>query len=302
MNIPVNYATLYQVKEYRHLLDTTSDDALLQRFLNWSTGYINQYKGRRFDVRLATILHDAPLPESSSFGSFDGSRRVVSQRERSMILSEDLLEMVELTNGDGTELTTDDYTLAPAGTPKSVVRLVPGCSWMPNDSGDKRQAISVTGWWGHHDSYPDCFVSSLDTVLDAPLSSNATQIHVANVNGLTADLDTPRFQSGQLLRSGTELIYLLTAEAVDAGNDLLTVVRGVNGTTAVSHIAGTSIEIFRPMSAINQAAIRLVAWRYAQKDVDAFDRTYNVGTGVSTSPAAIPRDITELLGARKVRP
>lgn len=297
----INYATLQQVKSYR-TLTSTSDDALLQRFLNWSTGVIHAYKGRRYDVRVATIMHDAPIPDASTFGVYDSSRRRPT-RERALILHEDLLEMTELKNGDGTVLAAADYFLSPAEhMPRSVVHLANGVYWLTNDNGDKRQAISVKGLWGYHDDYPDCFVPSLDTVLDNPLTSSATTIHVSDVNGTPADLDTPRFQAGQLLRVGSELMYLIAATAVTGADDTLTVLRGFNGSTAAEHAQGASIEIFRSMAFVNQAAIRLVAWRYTQKDTDTFDKTYAAGTGVVSVPSAIPADVKLLLGAPKVRP
>lgn len=299
----INYATLYEFKRYRGggLLTSTTDDALIQKLLTWSTGVIHKVKGRRYDVRLATILHDAPIRESSAFGVYDRSRRLPT-RERSLILREDLLEMVELKNGDGTVLASGEYFLSPSSTPYSVVRLSNGIAWLPDDNGNLAQAISVKGWWGYHDDYPNCFVDSLDTVIDNPLSAGSTTIKVSNVNGTASDLDSPRFQAGMLLRAGSELMYLVSATANDPADDELTVVRGVNGSTAASHAQGTKIEIFRPMSFVNQAAIRLTAWRYAQKDTDQFDKTYAAGSGITVVPTALPEDVRLLLGVSKVRP
>jgi len=297
----INYATLQQFKRYRGLT-SSADDALLQSILNWSTGVIKKYKGRRYDVYKAVIPHDAPIPAASSFGVFDRSRRLPSA-ERSLILREDLLEMVELTNGDGTALTASEYFLEPIEhTPYSTVHLASGITWLPDDDGNTKQAIGVSGWWGYHDDYPNCFVPSLDTVLDASLTSSATTIHVSDVNGTPADLDGPRFQAGLMLRVGSELMYLTAATAITAADDELSVVRGINGSTAAAHVQGASIEIFRPMSFVAQSALRLAAWRYSQRDTDQFDKTFAVGSGVAVVPTAIPVDVRELLGAPKVRP
>ncbi len=52
---------------------------------------------------------------------------------------------------------------------------------------------------------------------------------------------------------------------------------------------------------IEQACVRLVKWRYTQKDVDNFDRVYVAGTGVVSVASAIPADVKMALGAPKAR-
>jgi hypothetical protein len=292
------YATLYQVKRYTGNLDNTTEDARFVDFLRWSTGLIEGYKARRYDVRLATIPHDAPITVRSSFGVFDRSY-VRSSSQRQLIVVDDLLEMVEFLNGDGVEITSDEFMLEPFDrTPYSVLTLRSGTTWSPDDNGDIKGALSLKAFWGYHSNYANAFIDSLDTVLDNPLTANATQIHVDDVNGATEDLDTPRFQAGQLLRIGDELMLLLAAEAVQGNNDTLTVKRAYNGSVRAQHSQGASIKIFRPEETIVQACQRLVKWRYAQKDSDAFDRTYVAGTGVVSTPASLPADVRDVLGAK----
>lgn len=291
------YATLQELKRYAGLT-TATEDALLTSFLRWSTRLIDAYKARRYDVRLATILHNAPLETRSSFGVYDRALAAASGLKK-LILLDDLLEIVELLNGDGVELTADEYLLEPLEkTPYSVVTLRAGASWVADDNGDVAGAISVQGFWGCHPDYGNAFVDSLDTVRDNPLTANTTSLHVTDISGVTSDLDSPRFQAGQMLRIENEFVYVVAATAVVGNDDLLTIQRGYNGTTAAQHAQGTAIKIFRPDDNIAQACIRLAAWRYQQKDVDNFDKTYAVGTGVVSVPAALPADVRDLLGAK----
>lgn len=292
------YATLYQVKQALGLLSATNDDARLTEYLRWSTGLIESYKGRRYDARLATIPHDTPQTYSLGLGRFDSSLSALGKQKK-LILLDDLLALETLTNGDGEVLTSDYYMLEPyQRTPYSVIALRGGAMWATDDNGDANGAISVKGYWGYHPNYPEAWVDSLDTVLDNPLSSGATQIHVSDINGITADLITPRFQPGLLLRVESEIMALLAVEAVVGGDDHLTVKRAVAGTTAAAHAAGKSIEIFRPDVNIGQACVRLVQWRYTQKDSDNFDKAYAVGTGVVSVPASLPSDVRDLLGSK----
>lgn len=294
----MNYATLHQVKEYTGNLENPAEDARFTRFLKWSTALINGYKARRYDVRLATLPHAAPLETASSFGAFDRSR-LTRSAARKLILKDDLLELVQFLNGDGSEITPAEYLLEPIErTPYSVIALRSGTTWLPDESGEAQGALSVKALWGYHPDYATAFVDSLETVAENPLAANTTQLQVADVNGLAADLDCPRFQAGQLLRIENELLYLISVHAVADAPDLLTVVRGYNGSTAAQHPQGCPIRIFRPDGNIVQACVRLVAWRFHQKDVDNFDRTYVAGTGVVSVPAALPADVRDALGAK----
>lgn len=292
------YATLYQAKQHLGLLSETTEDARLTQYLKWATGLINAYKMRRYDVRLVTIPHDAPLSMASTFGRFDSSYAVPSA-QKSLILLDDLLEMMQFLNGDGTEIAADAYLLEPfERTPYSVARLRSGTTWSLDDNGDASGALSLKGFWGYHPDYDNAWIDSLDSVRDNPLTAGATTIHVADVNGMTEDLESPRFQAGQLLRIEDDLALVLSASAVTGNDDVLTVKRGVNGATAVQHVLGKTIKIFRPDPAIVQVCLRLVHWRFVQKDSDTFDRAYAVGTGVVSSPASLPADVRDILGAK----
>jgi|GEM_PF-444067 hypothetical protein len=294
----MNYATLYEVKQSLELLANSDHDALLTKYLNWSSRLIENYKDRRYDVRYETIAHDAPLRARGEFGVFDRAF-MRGDTTRPLILLDDLLQMDTLTNGDGEEIVSTDYILEPVRrTPKSVINLLNNEYWVADDDGNVRGAISVAGWWGYHSSYQSAWVDSLATVLDNPLTLASTAITVGAISGAAADLESPRFQTGQLLRIEDELIYLVQTTEVESANDTLTVVRGYNGSTAAQHAAGAKIEIFRPEGFVVQACERLVHWRYKQRDTDGFDKTYVAGTGVVSVPAALPADVRDILGAK----
>jgi hypothetical protein len=296
----MNYVTLYQFKSYRfNEQTTTTDDARILEMIERASQFIDDYKGRRFDVRVQTRKYDRPVDRGSAFGVYDISLMGGSGPEKPLRLKEDLLAVTELVNGDGTVIPSTDYVLEPAnGSPKTRIRLINGANWCGDDDGNDEQVIDVTGFWGYHDRYSQAWVSSGDKITNlAGITAEAASMTVADADGVAADLKTPRFQVGQLIRMGTELCLVLS---VDTATNTVGLVRAYNGSTAAIHAKDVVIDIFRPMGNIVQACMRLTSWFYVQKDADVFDRTYNMGTGIVSTPTAMPGDVLKLLGAPKV--
>jgi hypothetical protein len=286
----VNYATLTAAKQIIGLEpDETKDDALLLALLEWATAYIDDHKARHYDPRREVRLFDLPSTHGSMFGVYE-ARYVPPAAVPVLRLDDDLLELVELTNGDGNKIT--DYLLEPANVwPKMRVRLTNGAIWQPSAAGEIRQIIEADGVWGAHDRYSTAWKAS-GVILPAALNNSATTISVTDIGAL---------QAGQLLRVDDEFMLL---SAIDADTDAppaytLTIERGAQGTTAASHAKDAPVKIWQVQGNISQACIRIVKWRYSQKDVDNFDRTYSAETGFVSIPSAIPADVAALLGARK---
>lgn len=279
-----NYITLDQVK--KHLkLTSTADDEKLQDYIEWSSRLIEMWKGRRYDPRVQTRLYDVPQGNTSIFGVFDPSLSV-STSPRVLRLDDDLLEVTEILNGDEEEITA--YVLEPANEyPKNRIRLRSEATFVNSDDGPE-QAISVEGIWGYHDRWSDAWsvIGELETESDVE-------------GGIDADDDEiilTDAEIGQLLRLDTEYVLVL-----DVADDVVTIERGYNGTTAAAHDAGTEVELFSLMGQIVQVCYRLVKWRYVQKDADNFDRSYVMGAGVISTPTSLPADVVRILGPRKAR-
>ena len=305
----MNYATLYDVKQQLGLTATT-DDALLQKWIARSTALVDWWKGRRYDIVKDTKRFDVPN-NSRSFGDVAFGETTQSESlfhpTRNSIQLPDLLSAIEVLNGDGEEILSTEYLLKPYNeTPKSHILLKNGVYWVPDDDGNYENAISVEGYWGFHSNYSNCFVGSGDTVLNAAgllASSLDTSIQVADVNGIANDLISPRFSAGHVIRlssvNGIEFCHIITATAVVGSNDILSVVRGYNGTSPLVHPVGTVIELFRPEDRIVQTVIRLVQWRYRQKDANTFDKIFDAGAQQTIIPSALPADVERILGTRK---
>ncbi len=281
----MDYITLVEAKRYIGITETTEDTRLAD-FIAWATGFIDDYKGRRFDVRVETRLYDTPTASASMFGVFD-ARLQPAAAIPPLRLGDDLLELITLTNGDG-DVIASPY-LEPANAyPKTRIRLGSSDVWQANADGEIIQAVSVKGFWGFHDRYDQAFRASGAT-LSAGINDSVTAIAVSSISP---------FSPGQLLRIGDELL-LVSAAAVILTVPTLTVERGYNGSTAASHLNAASVLVYHPPLKIVQSAARLVKWRFSQKDVDAFDKVYNADTGQTIIASAIPTDVLRTLGAPK---
>ncbi len=282
-----NYVTLDAVKRYIGGSLGSGDDELLTDFIDWASRLIEWWKGRRFDARRETRYFDTPQPTGSYFGIFDPTL-VAMAAKKVLRVDDDLLTVEELLNGDGTEILSSEYVLEPANLwPKNRIRLRSGEIWMESDSGPE-QAIRVTGLWGYHERYGEAWRTA-DAVVDDPLTAGSATITVS---------DADHFEAGQLIKIESEFALIT---ALDTDVNTLTVTRGFNGTAAAQHVKNTPIEIFQPQGTVVQACVRLVKWRYSQRDVDAFDKTYALGSGVISEPSALPADVVRILGARRAR-
>lgn len=304
----MHYATLTQVRAYIKLTTAeTLDDSLLTFFISKSVQAIDAYSRRRFDVRREARLFDFPLRKIDRMGVYSAEDFVYAMNmtadwmDQRLRMDDDLLEVLTLTNGDGTEIDSGDYVLKPANSyPKYAIELKSGSgvTWQVDSDGNREQVIDLDSYWGHHPRYGDlAWVDSLDTVRDNPLTAAATSLIVTNSDGTAGDLESPRFQAGQMLKieDATEDDEFLFVVGVDDTTNVLTVTRGHNGTTAVGHAQGTAIYIYRPSANIVLACTRLVAWRYRQKDADTFDKATIMGTGIAITPSAMPADVRNLL-------
>ncbi len=296
----IDYCTLTQVRAQLGLTSTeTKDDAQLAKAIRGATRIIELNWKRRFDIRREALVFDVPSGQRSSFGVYSGvdyaAGVMPAPDDRTLAVDEDLLAVEQITNGDGSVLDSDDFILHRANKwPKFAIELKAssGVSWTPSGI-DRKQVIGVLGYWGWHKQYPDAFQDSLDTVQNAGgMNTSTTLLQVSNASGVAEDLQSPRFQAGQMLKLQSEFVKVISITTND-----LTVKRAENGTVAASHALATPISIFRPYDSVNDAAISIVIWAYRRKDVNSFDVQSILGTGVRIIPQAIPADVIKRLPA-----
>ena len=189
---------------------TTTDNAEILRVLNDGARRVDDYCGRHFFCKLATNYYDGNgKPE--------------------LWLPDDLLSVTTLKaddDGDGVYETTltvsTDYWLWPDNaTPKIRVDINPESTVLSTwPTGRKR--IQIIGEWGYTN----------ETELVASVTTEALDTTETGVD-VTAGAD---FAAGQTILVDSEQMYISSIAA-----NTLTVVRGVNGTTAATHLTSAVV-------------------------------------------------------------
>jgi len=245
--------TLYALRARLGLAASeTSDDARLLAALQAAAAQIERAAGRRFCPRRASLQHTIHYPTE-------------------LILDDDLLELTTLANGDGSTIPLSNVILLPDDAPAGGLLLMGGSSFVWTQT--PVQAITVTGIWGWHDRWAAAWRDSSDTVQNNPLSSSATTITVTNAGGADSTGETPRFQVGHLLKIESEYLRVL---AVNTTSNVLTVLRGMNGTSAAAHAQNTPIYTYQPPADVAAIALRWASWFYREPDSAALATTHDL--------------------------
>jgi len=124
----------------------TGDDALLDGICTRTKAIIDAYCRRTFEASANTDR------------TFDAVRDVDNQVLR---LDSDLCEINSITNGDGTIVTTAQYTTEPRNmTPYYAIRLLnsSGVAWMYTT--DPEDSITISGKWAYSTAAPDDIVQA----------------------------------------------------------------------------------------------------------------------------------------------
>lgn len=276
------YATPWQLKDYLGLRDSdkavvesvTGEDVLLRRFCESASRKIDTWTRRKFYPRIETRYYDD-----------DESWRIW--------LDDDLLEINLLTTGNtGTTITPAQYILWPYGDyPKARIDIDESTGVALSFSGTPQRANAVAGTWGYNSDWARAWVGSGDTLQAAVTDATGTTLTVTSAAGANVQGLAPRFQECHLLKIDDELLYVYAVPL----NTSLSVRRGVNGSTAATHLDGAAIYVFEPEPEITLAIQRWGAYLYRQKDSDTFETQAFPEVGMVTTAAGLPADIRQVL-------
>lgn len=270
--MPMNlYATLPELRRVLALAgDQTADDDVLLMLLGAAAELIDAYTGRRF-----TPVHAA---------------RTYAVTDPGMLaLDADLLALESVTNGDGSTIPLSAIHVGPAGAAVGAWLALDRTQAAFTHTGDPLDAIQVTGVWGYHPAWADAWADSGDSVQDDPLAADAATLTVEEADAPLPTGFWARFAVGQLLRIEDEYLHVLAIEA-----EALTVARGVNGTAAASHDAGTAIAVYQVPGDVRAATLRLASWLYRQPDA-GFVQAGGGLRGALLVPPALPEDVRQIL-------
>ena len=163
-----------------------------------------------------------------------------------LTLPEPLVELDSITWVD-TAVTSTYYRLLNGyraqRTPYTKIRF--DSQGITHGNGDFDDAITVIGWWGHHSNYAQAW-SAVESV---SIDGSATSLTVT---------DASLYDTYDYIRIEDELLWITSR---DEDTEILTVERGVNGTTAAAHTDQT-VSRYVVQPAVCHALTRFVAWAY----------------------------------------
>ncbi len=243
----VTITTMDRLRAYLGL-EAGEDDTRLRDSLEAASAAIQTKAGRRFIPMQATRYHS-----------------VNPRRPAELILQDDLLELTAVQNGDGTTIPLDDVTLIRDGDGAAYMLLLKNgraFTWVNHPD----QAIAVTGIWGWHDLWSQAWRDSKDVLVASVDSTAETEISVGFADQADSAGESPRFQVGHMLRIDDEYLHVTGIVIDTEGADVLTVQRGINGTTAAAHSLSAPIATYQPPEVIASLTVLWAAWLYRTPD------------------------------------
>jgi len=200
----------------------TSNDAKLKRYIDRASAAIERLTGKQFIPSIETRYFDVPRDSAES-----------------LLVDKDLLSVTALSDDDG-EITSAQYWLYPLNwSPKhSIVLDGDARTWVYDD--DPNKVISVLGAWGWTDDTVDTGLTLGAAIADTTTTSVMASASGAEV-GWTLLIDSEQLKVTAV--SGTAL----------------TVKRGVNGTTAATHLDTSTINRYIVPEDVEQACALLAS-------------------------------------------
>lgn len=206
-------------------------------------------------------------------GEYDTSGGITTLK-----LGEDLLVTSSLT-WDGSVLSASYYRERPSNALPYQSILFDRDN-LPAIGTDFDDCIAIVGTWGYHDN-----TSQMYTEVDSSVTlANGT------VTSLTVT-DAALYRVWQYIKIEDELLQIT---ARNETTDVLTVKRGVNGTTAAAH-AAQACSVYNPVEDVRIAATRLAAWAYNNRTDLGTQLILTDGSAIRNEiPAFVNETITRL--------
>jgi hypothetical protein len=275
------YCTLQDVKDEQNITsgpDAKEDAIIFERIRQVSQRLDRLYQARR-PVFLPWLEDYKIRITSDVVNSFDNTLR----------LDRSLLALNTITHGT-TALTIGTQVEAwPTGwIPYRYLRLMDySRSWYSDCGGCNTSPLFVTlnGLWGFHTDYANAW---LETTTVSVATSTGTTITVTNVDGTDGYGRSPWISPGALLKIEDEFLLVT---AVNVGTNVMTVKRGMNGTTSVNHAIGTTIYVWQVEDVVRRAVARQAAFLYARRG--AYESSVVTDVGIANYPSDL---LAELRG------
>lgn len=132
------------IAEFKAVTDisSTSDDTLIQTYLDNAKQTIEDMAGRKFGVSGTSVRY------------YDA--REAYEDGRLLVLDEDLVSLTSIVNGDGTSIATGDVFLLPFNdSPKTEILIKETSASRWTWGTNPENSVEITGVWGFSTTVPD---------------------------------------------------------------------------------------------------------------------------------------------------
>ena len=260
------YADLTTLKSAAYLnITPTSEDAYLRKLLEQASRDIDKACDRHFYVKAETRY-------------FDGSSSPMPIDDLLAITTFKLDEDGDATYESTLTVTTDYLTYPYNNYPKTKLLSGNDTSYGSFASG-VRKGIQIIGSWGYGDGERE------SPILDSGTTVAVTDALDTTETGVDVTSATP-FSAGQTILIDSEQMYIQSI-----ATSTLTVRRGMNGTTAATHIALSVIYIYEYPPPIVEAVLITAMRAWKRKDSAYQDIVGNAETGQIVTSKGVDPDV-----------
>lgn len=253
MNINL-YATLAEYKTYsvargQTATTDTADDSVIVDLLEKASRDLDDMTGRQFYPSIESDAYDVPN---------DGD----------LLFTKDVLQVISLTNGDGSSISASDYVLhAPGFTPYYALTLLPSSdvSWEADANSNTLQVIDLVAWCGYRAKFAQRGWLSVGTLGAAITDTTTLAFTMTGGHSVVA---------GQILKIDSEIYNVSTVST----NTITPIARGDNGSTAATHSNGATVYRWVPQEEARGVVLELAN--------AAYNRRFGKVTGESATVTA----------------
>lgn len=277
------YTTLARTKDIMKASSTTDDSNLLREI-------------RKASRRVDRHFHSArpffnPYIETRDF---EICAKDVITGQGLFLLRENLLSLTSVTAGNESLAVDSVVETFPRNTsPIRKLHLIDtSTTWYGFDVTNERPLyLKVTGIWGYHSDYANAWLS-VDTVQDVGgINASVTSVTVSDVDAADAYGETA-ISAGNLIRIDSEFMEVT---ATNTSTNVVTVRRGVNGSTAAAHDNGATVETWQVEDTVAGAVARQAAFQYARQGTYSNQQAVGDLGAVITFPADTLREFNHIL-------
>lgn len=285
------YASLADVKA-EMLAEGTVDDKKVMRFIR----QISRRIDRLFQSNVPLF---APVIATRKIGLYGGN---INSYNRSLFLRSlegvvmPLLSLTGAVTGSTTLVVgTNVQSYPDSGSPYYQLQLL-GDTWASwysaycSDVGGIQNA-TITGIWGYNRDYANAWLAVDAVTATAITTTTATTFTVADVDGDNPYGESPRISAGNLIQIESEWMDVI---ATNIATNTVTVVRGVNGSTAATHAIAAVVKVYLVDENIRRAVTRQSAFLYSRQG--AFDTVRISDFSTISFPKDMLDEVNHLLG------